>query len=79
MNAQECYDAVIKARNDQEKQKRDTIYAGITKAVSQLHLYYTYSGSISMELTTELTEAGFKVSVGSQYNETYTSISWDLK
>lgn len=75
MNAQECYDAVIKARNDQDQQAKDNIYAGIRKSVSQHKLYYIYDGKVAEELQAELEEAGFKITAD---GSCLTSISWDL-
>lgn len=78
MTAQECFDTVMKVRNTNEKQVTEKIYTGIMKAVQSNDLYFTYDGTISDRLTTQLQEAGFKVSVGYQHSETFTSISWDL-
>jgi hypothetical protein len=78
MNAQQCYDAVIKASNSYDRQVKESIYAGIRAAVQDNLLWYTYSGKITKELWAELEAAGFKVEAGSQHNEDFTSISWDL-
>lgn len=78
MNAKECYDSVMQARNDKAQQVKVIVFEGIRKAVQSNQLYYSYSGDITEQLTDELREAGFKISVGQQYNETWTSISWDL-
>lgn len=78
MNAQECYEAVVKAKNDQNQAIKEKVFNGIHAAVQSRQLYYTHDGDISGDLADELRQAGFKISVGQQYNETYTSISWDL-
>lgn len=76
MTAKECYESVMKVRNDKTRLLRETIFTGIQDAVKADELSYYHNGYLPAELKDELQDAGFKVTEGSQYNESYTTISW---
>ena len=64
---------VIKRHETEELKKIDAL---IEKEVMSGRRYVSYDGTISKNARAELERLGYKVEVGSQYNEGYVMIEW---
>lgn len=79
MTAQECYDNVMNLRGQQRQNEKDIIFKAIQDDVAAKRMGTQVGFHVDTDIRSELESAGFKVTCGSQYNEPYTNISWDLK
>lgn len=76
MTAQQCFDQVQAARREENDAQRVRVHNAINKAVQLKYFNTSVDGHLDASLIRELREAGFEVTTGSQYNESYTLISW---
>ena len=52
------------------------IETNIERAIEKGYVCFDYSGDISKEAREILERLGYRIQVGSQYNESYVSITW---
>ena len=76
MLAQEAYEQSRDVLNSKIDNELKEIEGYIIQAISAGTFSVTRDGYISREVVNKLQELGYKVDTGSQYNQSYYSISW---
>lgn len=77
ISAKEANTKTIGAIRNCATKELDEIMSGIHKQANEGYFNYGGSGCLHEVTKKRLEELGYKVEIGSQYNEPYYSISWE--
>lgn len=76
MSAEEARAKTKTSISEASYEKLQTIVALIDEAIDEGHYTCSFEGTIDKRTEEVLTLKGYKVTRGSQYNESYVNISW---
>jgi hypothetical protein len=76
ISAKEAKDVVMQGKYEKAVKQMELIESEIKKAIEKGSFNASFNGSICSANKEKLETLGYKVDSGSQYNESYFSVSW---
>ena len=76
LSAKEAYAKTLYNISESVTEELNKLEEKINDSIKNGKFYISSNGFLQTETKNKLEELGYKVSVGSQYNETYYIISW---